>query len=273
MKPTIETAKGKNAFGPEHFNIELFIELLDLRQRVPENNEVVDDKEAEVYNEGCDYAKTSDYKIVAAEVERETGPVMGKKVLEVGQGPGNLMEELLKMGAAKVTGLDPSKVMTAYCNKKFARQVAKEKLSFVQGSVYGLPLEFREGFGLVVCMNTFHQFANPEGGLKGIVQAIAPGGAGLIRDFRRDISKEMLLKRARYTKPAIVPYLVDSIRAASTKEEFRMMLKKTPGIKYSVEDAVDPQGLSPLVDVAIKYDPVPHHLDYLVSQVVTIFKR
>lgn len=243
----------------------------NLKYRVLEREEVVDGEAAVRYNKACDYPLTSDYVIVAAEIASRRD-VRGLSVLEIGPGPGNLMLELLRIGAAKLFGMDPSNVMTKYANQRFESLGMNGQFIVVQESIYELPKSYEGAFDIVVSMNTFHQLARPETALEQMVLAAKPGGLVFIKDFRRDIPPERLIERANYTKPEIRGDLIASIRAAISKDEFRRMLREIPGISFSVTDAVAPSGLSKEVRDAIKRDPVPHHLDYLISQVVELHK-
>jgi len=248
----------------------------DLTHRLPEEHETVDDDEADDYIRGCDFPENSDYAITAAEIESNVGSIKGKVILEVGQGPGNLMEILLEKGAKKVMGLDPSIRMTDYCLQKYFHQVKAGRMNFIKGSIYinQLPPELAESVDLVVSENTWHQLYDPFAGLKGMVSSLKPEGKGFIRDFRRDdITKLDLLRRALYSKPVIIPYVLASIGASITKDEFTEMFKNIPEVsELGVKNAPNPKQRFPdLVEIIAK-DPVPHWKDYHISQIVTFIK-
>ncbi len=250
--------------------IEAFIKTVDLRVRVLEPTELVDGGDAVRYNTACDYPATSDYGLVAEALSENPG-LAGKRILEIGPGPGNLCHEMLLAGAAHVTGADPSSAMISYVREKFRRKIDEGMMDFVPESVYSLP--FRLTFDLVVCQNTFHQLYEPLRALEGMVRATKPGGQVHIFDFRRDISEDLLAGRIAYTKPEIWRDLANSICAALTKDEFRAHLGKIPDIEFAVQDAENPADLSERARQLIAADPVPHHLDYRVSQKVTICRR
>ncbi len=245
------------------------IEIPDLSRRVVEKHELVDGKDAESYNAACDYPETSDYGILAEELAEKFG-LEGKRVLEIGSGPGNLCQEILLRGAKRVVGLDGAKAMVAHASQKHNGHIDAGRLVFVHGSVYDLP--FSSEFDLVVCQNSFHQLYHPGQALAEMVRVTESGGVALIADFRRDIPDDLFRQRVGYTKPGIRQALIDSIGASLTKQEFRDFLRGIPGIEFSVADAQDPRGLNHRVDELIRNDPVPHFRDYLISQRVEIHK-
>lgn len=253
----------------------------DRKKRVCESTELVDGNDAKRYNRACDYSTTSDYVILAEEIQKKFGIankkiqpreefnfVGGRKILEIGSGPGNLCEELSKRGAGLVVGLDGAITMIEHASR---RHQNNGNVIFVKGSVYKMP--FSSEFDLVVCQNSFHQLYKPAEALREMVRVAAPGGIVYIADFRRDVPKARFRERIQYTKPEIRGDLTASVLAALTKQEFRKELAKIPGITFSVTGAKDPRGLSPIVDQSIKNDPVPHFRDYLISQRVEIHKE
>lgn len=249
----------------------------DLTHRLPEEHETVDDQEADDYINGCDFPENSDYAITAAEIESHSGEIKGKVILEVGQGPGNLIEVLLEKGAKKVIGLDPSIRMTEYCLDKYFHQVRAGRMDFIKGSIYAqqLPSELVESIDLVVSENTWHQLYDPLAGLQGMVASLKPEGKGFIRDFRRDnITKQDLFRRALYSKPVIIPYVLASIGASLTKDEFAHLLKGIAEVDgFEIINAPDPKRKYPDLAEIIAKDPVPHWKDYHISQIVTFTKR
>ncbi|MCX6821681.1 MAG: class I SAM-dependent methyltransferase [Candidatus Aenigmarchaeota archaeon] len=246
--------------------------LSELAQRVVEPHELVEGLDAIRYIKACDYQKTSDYGILAEELYKKFG-LLGKQVLEIGSGSGNLCEELMTMGTGLVVGVDAAETMVAHASKKYESLIKEGRMKFVRASVYGMP--FSSEFDMVVCQNSFHQLYKPREALQEMVRVAAPEGVVYIADFRRDVSEDSFRRRVQYTKPEIRGDLINSIRASLTKQEFRDMFDSIPDISFSVKDAENPTGLSERVDELIKRDPVPHWLDYLISQRVEIkkFKR
>ena len=246
-----------------------FVETVNLNVRVCENTEEVDGNDAVRYNHACDYPENSDPGLVVEELRhslQKRGGIEGKRVLEIGPGPGYLCRELMNAGAAFVVGVVPSKEMIAHVNEKYHDEIRQGRMRFVFGSVYSLHLEFDTAFDLVVCQNSLHQLFDPLEALRGMVKATAVGGEVHVFDFRRDISTEQLVARIGYTKREIWQDLANSICAALTKREVRGFLDQIPGITFNVSNARNPADLSARARSLIAADPVPHHKDYALSQ-------
>lgn len=210
--------------------------------RIPEKSEIFPPDEAKLYADGCDFPETSDYVIVAAEIDF-LFDVSGH-IVEVGFGPGNLCGELLTIGddTTKITGVDGSPVMVAHAENKFSSEVASGRMKFIEGLAQNLPLPDNSVDG-IVCFNTFHQFADDERtfeALKEMVRVLKPGGWGLIRDFKRGAPNQEEFIDKRATKEEIKELLRVSLGAARTPDEFRNFLTQIPGIEFSVEDTPDP---------------------------------
>lgn len=259
-----------------------FMKGVDLSKRVCEASELVEGPDAVRYNKACDYPNTSDYVLVTEALKVRPG-IRDKDILEIGSGPGNLCDELYKAGARKVVGADPSEEMLRHSRHRFQQENGNVK--FVPVSVYDIPEDYEEAFDLVVCQNTVHQFKDPERALWGMVYAAKEDGQIQIFDFRRDVSKKDLAKRIRYTKPEIWQDFANSLCASLTKKEFKDILNQIGGlnlkvsdrqivdINFKVSDAVDLSQTSERAEYFRKIDPVPHWMDYLVSQRVEIYKQ
>ena len=241
----------------------------DCSKRVLEPSEMFNEVEANLYIEGCDFPKTSDYIIPAVWIDNRFG-VGGKTILEICTGPGNLALELSKLGAQKVVGLDGDPTMINHARQKEALSTG---LEFQQGFVDSMPFEENQ-FDLAVVQNSLHQLFEPLEAIKDMVRVLKPGGVGVIRDFDRLCSQEALKKRLEHTKPEIVPLLIDSILAAQTPAEFADMLNQIPEVEaFEITDVPDPRGSSQEVDELIALDPVPHWLDHLISHDVIFVKK
>lgn len=96
------------------------------------------DKYAKFYDKTLEYLDSFEQgKLMAV-----TGPVKGKKVLDVGCGTGRIIRKLTEKGAT-VTGLDLSSEMVLVAQKKFP------KVKFVEGDIEKLPFNDEE-FDVVV---------------------------------------------------------------------------------------------------------------------------
>jgi|TARA_Y100000310_G_scaffold295961_1_gene327807 ubiquinone/menaquinone biosynthesis C-methylase UbiE len=253
-------------------DIGAFIKNVDLSTREVERTELVDGEDAVRYNQACDYSENTDYLLAAIALAQDPG-VDGKKILEIGMGPGNLCFELIKKGAATVIGADPSEEMIEHARKKSNGQILQGIVDFVPESVYDLPSGYDSAFDLVVMQNGFHQLHHPLEALEGMVWATQSGGQVHILDFRRDITPEQLRERIGYTKQPIWQDLANSICASLTKAEFGGLLDQIGGISYSVANAQNPANLGPRATELIQKDPVPHHRDFNISQKVVIYKQ
>lgn len=252
------------------------LKKVDFSVRVPEKAEIFNANDASTYIEGCDFLKTSDYAIVAAEIALEfgkEGKITGH-IVEVCPGPGNLCGELLDMGAGKVTGIDGSPVMINHARKKFLKQIANGQIEFKPGMAQNLPLPDGAVDG-IVNFNSFHQFANDQrafDALREMVRVLKPGGWGLVRDFKRGASNQAEFIDKRATKEEIKKLLSDSLHAAFTSDEFTNFLNQIPCIEFSVTDTKDPWRLSEAICERMRNDPVAHWMDFLISQHVIIRK-
>lgn len=248
----------------------------DLDVRIPESTEIFETKEAWEYLL-CDFPKTSDYAIVAAEIALEfgrNGRINGH-IVEVCPGPGNLCGELLDIGAKKVTGIDGSPVMIDHARKKFPWQILYRQMDLKQGMAQNLPLSDNSVDG-VVNFNSFHQFADDKRAFDALcemVRVLKPGGWGLVRDFKRGASQEVIDKRLETTLPEVKPLLLKSIVASFTAGEFTTFLKQIPGIEFEITNTQTPWRLSEAICKRMRNDPVAHWMDYLISQHVIIRKR
>lgn len=248
----------------------------DFSVRVPERSEMFDARDSSTYIHGCDYPKTSDYAIVAAEAVLAFG-AQGRlcgQIVEICPGPGNLCGELLRRGADRVVGIDGDPVMIDHASRKFSVQISNGQMQFLVSTAQELPLEDNVACG-TVNFNSFHQFQDEQRALMAIqemVRVIEPNGWGFIRDFRRGASKSDIEERLKHTKPKIIPLLLDSIQAAFTRDEFIDLLRQIPGIEFSVSRAKDPRRLSGAMCALIENDPVEHWRDFAISQEVKIRK-
>ena len=250
--------------------------MKQIEKRVPEKSEMFDVHDAKTYIAGCDFPQTSDYVIVAAEIAQTCGRRgrLSGQIIETCPGPGNLCGELLKKGARRVIGIDGDQIMIDHASQKFQAEIADGRMKFFRASVQELPLSDKTIHG-IANMNSFHQFGSEARALEALqemVRVLKPGGWGFVRDFKRGASQDAINRRLEHTKPEIAPLLLDSLQAAFTSDEFVDLLRRIPGIKFSVTDAEDPRRLSNSVRRSIDNDPVAHWIDFVISQNVQIKK-
>lgn len=102
-------------------------------------------------------------------VIRETlAPLSGKRILDIGCGPGILARRLAEDGAA-VTGIDPGEAALARA------RVAAPAAQFEVASGEALPFPDRSFDGAVM-LNALHHVPNPAGALSEAARVLLPGG-------------------------------------------------------------------------------------------------
>lgn len=121
--------------------------------------------------------------VTGAFLER-AGLAAGQRVLDLGCGPGFLLEDL----AAKVgpggclVGVDPSPRWEALLRERFG---ADPRVELVRGSVEQLELE-PASFDLIVCRWVFCFLPDPAGAVGRLARALAPGGVLAIQDYNHE---------------------------------------------------------------------------------------
>ncbi len=132
------------------------------------------------------------HKQVADDGARE---LVTGSVLDVGTGPGKLVVEIARRRPdLRITGLDLSPTMLALAGRNFAR-AGLRGVKLRQGDVADLP--FPAGsFDLVVSTSSFHHWRDPVRGLKECIRVLAPGGACLIYELRRNVPLGALARLA-----------------------------------------------------------------------------
>lgn len=104
-------------------------------------------------------------------LDRWAGRLEGKRILDLGCGPGNTALKLVQR-SCQLTGLDISLEFV-----KHARQQVQpyREASWVQSDAENLPLA-NESFDVVVSMGTLHHLPNPEKAVREISRLLRPGG-------------------------------------------------------------------------------------------------
>jgi ubiquinone/menaquinone biosynthesis C-methylase UbiE len=155
----------------------------------------------------------------------------GSSILEVAPGPGYLSIALARTGDYTVTGLDVSETFVQIARTKAAE--AGAAVDFRLGNASSMPFE-DESFDFAVCCAAFKNFSDPLGALREMHRVLRPGGAALIIDLRRDVSKEAVDEDVarmgmgglakiftRFTLRSLLP------RRAYTKSEFEAFIRQS----------------------------------------------
>lgn len=100
----------------------------------------------------------------------------GARVLDIGCGPGHLVERLADRGL-EVTGVDLDPAMIARARRRLG-----DRARLLTADVANLPLPDAE-FDLVVSTLSMHHWANPQAGLVEIARVLKPDGGALIFDL------------------------------------------------------------------------------------------
>lgn len=198
----------------------------DLKERVPEKEEVMSGKEALQYfkDKTRPKPKPGYYDFIVADILNKTKIKEGK-VLDIGCGGGGLLRELKKTKLGlKLFGIDASKTLISASKKYFPENDIQIKYSKAENTTYKDNL-----FDLVICQDTFHHFTNPVKVLKEMYRVTKKGGIIYIVDLRRDIDKRIIELATkgiiRYSITHTLFYLA-SVKAAYTVPEVEKLIKK-----------------------------------------------
>jgi ubiquinone/menaquinone biosynthesis C-methylase UbiE len=104
----------------------------------------------------------------------EIGP--NDRVLEVGFGPGVIIQRLSKLASAgHVAGIDPSREMVEQARARNAAAIERGRVDLRRGSVESLP--FDDGtFDKALAVNSMQVWPEPAAGLREMRRVMKPGG-------------------------------------------------------------------------------------------------
>ncbi|MDM8568680.1 class I SAM-dependent methyltransferase [Thiotrichales bacterium HSG1] len=114
-------------------------------------------------------------------VKKSLELVASDKVLEIGFGPGRLLNEIATI-VDFTEGIDFSSTMVAEANKLNYHHIANNKMKIQQGDCSKLPYE-NESFDKVCSVNTLYFWKKPEVQLREIFRVLKPEGR-MILGFR-----------------------------------------------------------------------------------------
>ena len=118
------------------------------------------------------------YNSTLTEQLRFFGPNFGKQHLEVACGTGTLLELVFywrrwkKLPTAQVVGVDYAEPMLAGARHRFA---GKPDLEFLHADVAEMPFA-AESFDTANVANAVHCFPDVDGGMRGVLRVLKPGG-------------------------------------------------------------------------------------------------
>ena len=100
----------------------------------------------------------------------------GDQVLEIGFGPGQAIQEVVKLTPnGFVAGIDLSDTMVAQANKRNATAIRSGRVLLQQGPESPLPFENNK-FNKVFAVNSMQFWSNPLAGLQEVMRVLKPSG-------------------------------------------------------------------------------------------------
>lgn len=132
------------------------------------NRELIDGIYEEYLRDGASHKLLNARRV--ARMEELTGGLAGKKVLEIGTGPGVLAQFLLQAGA-EYRGLEPSPLCFSHMEKHLPALKG-----LVENSYYAPGMFPPESFDILVMTDTLEHIAGPLTFLRGVLPAVKAGG-------------------------------------------------------------------------------------------------
>lgn len=116
------------------------------------------------------------------------GPLQGDRCLEVGCGPGVLLERVLASGAKSVAGLDHSPDMLALTMERNREAIAHDRLQLKLGDAAYIPWP-AHSFDAAFSANMFFFVYDPEAVLAELYRVLTPGGHMVIATMAGPLPK------------------------------------------------------------------------------------
>lgn len=183
------------------------------------------------------------YNSTLTEQLRFFGPNFGKQHLEVACGTGTLLELIFywrrwkKLPAVQVVGVDYAEPMLAGARHRFA---GKPDLEFLHADVAEMPFP-ADSFDTANVANAVHCFPDVDGGMRGVLRVLKPGGTMAanvllfprgrwpLRPLAERINRWGMRKGILFT-----PYERDDIRQRIIAAGFEIVTEAVSGNCYNV---------------------------------------
>jgi SAM-dependent methyltransferase len=207
----------------KNFSVDGFITRL--QERIPEEEEVIQGKEGELYSRRID-DRSLNYSMVAFDILERTHVEGNHKILEVACGAGQLAHFLYLFSKNKnIIATDGGKELIASCRRKYQ----KEPVRFFVKNVHSHP--WKNSRDVVVCKDSFHHFKDPVQGMKELLDLVAPQGTLYIYDLTRDAPYQQIAARlTTFVNDHEKKRFLQSLNASWTLEEMTRVLE-TLGMK------------------------------------------
>ena len=156
-----------------------------------------------------------------AAVLEALGSPEGERVLEIGCGPGVLLQRVLAAGTRFAAGLDHSPDMLALCMARNQDAIAGERLQLKLGDAAEIPWP-DESFTAAVAANMFFFLYDPAKALRELHRVLTPGGRLVIATVAGPLPAASLRNWWLYPPmgPALNVHTDEQMRAMLTKAGF-----------------------------------------------------
>jgi ubiquinone/menaquinone biosynthesis C-methylase UbiE len=199
------------------------------RQRIPEQEAIVDSRQIEDYIRLSEKLMSYVYQEVVDEAAKLV-PIAGR-VLDVGTGLGMLAMTLARKNPqVKIIGLDVSEQMVEAGRALVEKRGLSERISFEKADAKEMP--FPEGFfDAVISYGSLHHCVGPEKVFDEINRVRKPTGMIYVADLRRDQPQITLWLLHLFVRlragRRMAEEMVGSVNAAYTPSEIEKMMETT----------------------------------------------
>jgi ubiquinone/menaquinone biosynthesis C-methylase UbiE len=161
-----------------------------------------------------------------------TAQGVGRRLLDVGTGPGRLLGEIRKLDdSVELHGLDLSSAMVDLATRKLDGQAVSLHAGSIRRTEFA-----SDFFDVVTCAGSFYLWDEPAACLAEIHRILAPGGAAYLYETLRDCNRQAFeaalrdnLRREPLLRRLLAPrFLRKQLRMTYTAEEIRSIAAQTP---------------------------------------------